>query len=86
MHNTGELSKLALAVITTEAGMLNNKKSLKHFAIEPRKKIACFRLSGFQKKSHPGDRKKNFFSYFFGNMIVLFYSSFYLDSIYTTFI
>ena len=86
MHNTSELLKLALAVIATEAGMFNKKKCLKNFAIGPRKKIVCFLLTGFQKKSHPGGRKKIIFSYFFRNMVVLFYSFFYLDSIYTTFI
>ena len=35
---------------------------------------------GVRKKSHPGDRKKKFFAYCFRDIVVLFYSFFYLDS------
>ena len=34
-----------------------------------------------KKKSHPGGRKKNFFDIFFRNIVVLFYSFFYLDCV-----
>ena len=71
MHNTGELSKLALAVITAEAGMFYKKKMSQKFSNRAKEKI-CFRLTGFQKKSHPGGRKKIIFSYFFRNIFFLF--------------
>ena len=46
------------------------------------KKIACFRLTGCQKKNLTRETaKKNFFLYFFRNIVVLGYYFFYLDSI-----
>ena len=79
MHNTGELSKLALAVITAEAGMFYKKKCLKNLAIGPRKKFVSV-WPGFKKNLIREAAKKLFFHIFFVT------SFFYLDSIYTTFI
>ena len=49
--------------------------------VRPRKKIVCFRLTGCQKKVSPGRPRKIFFFILFRNIVVLFYSFFYLDSI-----
>ena len=45
------------------------------------KKLFVSIWPGVKKKSHAGGLQKMFFSYFFCNIVVLFYSFFYLDSI-----